>query len=129
MGNITIIPKHVDFSQKMKELHQAMCKEIAFVMAATETKELDLLGTDASHAIILMEDKFTGDTSEVEVEKVILHGGDLSHVDYGEVVITTVDGYYVNEEINIMYNQYVIPCSVQQLYEVVFEECAIKNKK
>lgn len=127
MSNIKIHPKHVDFGQKIKELHKDMCNEIAFVMAATGTKELDLLGTDASHTIILMEDKFTGETSEVEVEKVILHGGDLSHVSFGEVAVTTVDGNYIDDEINILHNQYVIPCSVRDLYETVFEECAIKR--
>ena len=30
MGNITIIPKHVDFNEAIKELHKKICTEIAF---------------------------------------------------------------------------------------------------
>lgn len=129
MGNIRIVPKHVDFDQERKKLHEKMCKEIAFVMAATGVKELDLLGTDATHTIIMMEDKFTGETTEIEVEKVILNGDNFAHVDFGEVTVTTVDGCYWDDEINILHNQYVIPCSVRDLYETVFEECVIKRQK
>lgn len=129
MGNVTIIPKHVDFSQKMKELHLAMCKEIAFVMAATETKELDLLGTDTGHVTIKMEHKFTGETVDIEVKKVILKNDNFSEVNYGEVYITSPDWNFCEDEICISKNQYVIPCSIEELYEAVFEECVTNREK
>lgn len=124
MGNITIIPKHVDFSQKMKELHLAMCKEIAFVMAATGVKELNILGD----ATIKMEDKFTGDITDCEVNKVILKNGDLSHVDYGEVEVE-LNSFTYDYNINLLHNQYVIPCSIDGLYEAVFEKCDTNREK
>lgn len=129
MDNIIIIPKHVDFLQERKKLHEKICKEISFVMAATGTKELNLLSTNATHTIIMMEDKFTGETTEIEVQKVILNGGNFAHVDFGEVTVTTVDGCYWDDEINILHNQYVIPCSIMDLYETVFEECVIKKRR
>lgn len=79
MGNITIIPKYVDFNEAIKELHKKICTEIAFIMAATGVKELN---------------SFTYDYN-----------------------------------INILHNQYVIPCSVQELYETVFEKCVKNNEK
>lgn len=129
MGNITIIPKHVDFSQKMKELHLAMCKEIAFVMAATETKELDLLGTDAGHVTIKMEHKFTGETVDIEVKNVILKNDNFSEVNYGEVYVTSPDWNFCEDEIYISKNQYVILCSIEELYNRVFDECVTNRKK
>ena len=124
MGNITIIPKHVDFNEAIKELHKKICTEIAFIMAATGVKELNILGD----ATIKMEDKFTGDITDCKVMKVILKGGDLSHVDYGEVEVE-LNNFTYNYNINILHNQYVIPCSVQELYETVFEKCVKNNEK
>lgn len=124
MGNITIIPKHVDFNEAIKELHKKICTEIAFIMAATGVKELNILGD----ATIKMEDKFTGDITDCKVMKVILKSGDLSHVDYGEVEVK-LNSFTYDYNINILHNQYVIPCSVQELYEAVFEECVTNRKK
>lgn len=124
MGNITIIPKHVDFNEAIKELHKKICTEIAFIMAATGVKELNILGD----ATIKMEDKFTGDITDCKVMKVILKGGDLSYVDYGEVEVE-LNSFTYDYNINILHNQYVIPCSVQELYEAVFEECVTNRKK
>ena len=124
MGNITIIPKHVDFNEAIKELHKKICTEIAFIMAATGVKELNILGD----ATIKMEDKFTGDITDCKVMKVILKGGDLSHVDYGEVEVE-LNSFTYDYNINILHNQYVIPCSIKELYEAVFEECVTNRKK
>lgn len=124
MGNITIIPKHVDFNEAIKELHKKICTEIAFIMAATGVKELNILGD----ATIKMEDKFTGDITDCKVMKVILKGGDLSYVDYGEVEVE-LNSFTYDYNINILHNQYVIPCSVQELYETVFEKCVKNNEK
>lgn len=124
MGNITIIPKHVDFNEAIKELHKKICTEIAFIMAATGVKELNILGD----ATIKMEDKFTGDITDCKVMKVILKGGDFSQVDYGEVEVE-LNSFTYDYNINILHNQYVIPCSVQELYETVFEKCVKNNEK
>lgn len=124
MGNITIIPKHVDFNEAIKELHKKICTEIASIMAATGVKELNILGD----ATIKMEDKFTGDITDCKVMKVILKGGDLSYVDYGEVEVE-LNSFTYDYNINILHNQYIIPCSVQELYETVFEECVTNREK
>lgn len=124
MGNITIIPKHVDFNEAIKELHKKICTEIAFIMAATGVKELNILGD----ATIKMEDKFTGDITDCKVMKVILKGGDLSYVDYGEVEVE-LNSFTYDYNINILHNQYIIPCSIKELYETVFEECVTNRKK
>lgn len=125
-NNIT----HVDFVKKMKDLHGEICNEIALLMRVHHVTELDLLGTDASHAIIQMEDKFTGETSEVEVEKVILHEEEATATPYGqfgEVYITSADWGYADEEICLRHNQYIIPCSIRDLYETVYEELEVKR--
>lgn len=124
MGNITIIPKHVDFNEAIKELHKKICTEIAFIMTATGVKELNILGD----ATIKMEDKFTGDITDCKVMKVILKGGDLSYVDYGEVEVE-LNRFTYDYNINILHNQYIIPCSIKELYEAVFEECVTNRKK
>ncbi len=122
MGNIKIVPKHVDFDQEIKKLHESMCNELAFVMAATGVKELDILGD----ATIMIEDKFTGDITDCKVNKVILKGGDLSHVDYGEVEVE-LNSFTYDYNINLLRNQYVIPCSIKELYNTVFEKL-VTNK-
>ena len=122
MGNIKIVPKHVDFDQEIKKLHESMCNELAFVMAATGVKELDILGD----ATIMIEDKFTGDITDCKVNKVILKDGDLSHVDYGEVEVE-LNSFTYDYNINLLRNQYVIPCSIKELYDTVFEKL-VTNK-
>ena len=125
MGNIKIIPKHIDFDQEIKKLHERMCKEIAFVMAATGVRELNILGD----ATIKMEDKFTGDITDCKVNKVIRFGSvKPSNSDYGEVEVE-LNSFTYDYNINILHNQYVIPCSIEELYNTVFEKCVTHQKR
>lgn len=112
MMTITTL-KHVDFTTKKRELHKTICQEIASVMAATGTKELDLRNRNS--VTIQMEHKFTGETIDVEVLTVTLKNDDI--------YITSPDWNYCEEEICISKNQYVIPCSIEELYNAVFEIC------
>jgi len=124
MGNIKIIPKHIDFDKEIKKLHEKMCKEIAFVMAATGVKELNILGDTT----IKMEDKFTGDIADCKVNKVILKGGQPSPSEYGEVEVE-LNSFTYDNGVNILHNQYVIPCSIEELYNTVFEKCVTSKRK
>lgn len=110
---------HINFRQKMKDLHRDMCNEIASLMRQSNTKELDLLGTDASHTSICMESRW-GETREIEVEKVLMN-------EDGEVTITSTDWEHSDEDVNILSNRYVVPCSVRDLYETVYEELVVKK--
>lgn len=124
MRNIKIVPKHVDFDKEIKKLHERMCTEIAFVMAATETKELNILGD----ATIKIEDKFTGDITDCKVNKVILQGEETSECEYGEVEVE-LNSFTYDYNINIRHNQYVIPCSIEELYNTVFQKCVTRKRK
>lgn len=119
MGNITIQPKYINFAQKIKDLHTEMCNEIAFLLKATDTRELDLLGTDASHTTVFYYDKYENTTTEVEVKKVTLD-------ESGEVFVTTLDDSGYSEEV---YIQFIESSSARNLYETVFEKLVVKNKK
>ena len=124
MENIKIIPKHVDFDKEIKKLHERMCTKIAFVMAATETKELNILGD----ATIKIEDKFTGDITDCKVNKVILKGEETTECEYGEVEVE-LNSFTYDYSINIRHNQYVIPCSIEELYNTVFQKCVTRKRK
>jgi len=124
MGNIKIVPKHVDFDKEIKKLHERMCTEIAFVMATTETKELNILGD----ATIKIEDKFTGDITDCKVNKVILKGEETTECEYGEVEVE-LNSFTYDYSINIRHNQYVIPCSIEELYNTVFQQCVTRKRK
>ena len=124
MENIKIIPKHVDFDKEIKKLHERMCTEIAFVMAATKTKELNILGD----ATIKIEDKFTGDITDCKVNKVILKGEETTECEYGEVEVK-LNSFTYDYSINIRHNQYVIPCSIEELYNTVFQKCVTRKRK
>lgn len=127
---VTTSVNHVNFTEKMRELHSEMCNEIALLMRVHHVHELNLSGSDASHAVIMMEDKFTGNTLEVEVEKVILHEDEAKaepYSQFGEVFVTSSDMGYSGEEIAVRQNQYVIPCSVRDLYEAVYEILGTKK--
>lgn len=125
MGNIKIVPKHIDFDKEIKKLHERMCKEIAFVMAATGVRELNILGD----ATIKMEDKFTGDITDCKVNKIIRFGSEKpSNSDYGEVEVE-LNSFTYDYNVNILHNQYVIPCSIEELYDTVFEKCVTRKRK
>lgn len=124
MGNIKIVPKHMDFDKEIKKLHERMCTEIAFLMAATETKELNILGD----ATIKIEDKFTGDIADCKVNKVILKGEETTECEYGEVEVE-LNSFTYDYSINIRHNQYVIPCSIEELYNTVFQKCVTRKRK
>jgi len=117
MGTNKTIPEYVDFKAEIKNLHEKMCKEIAAVMKATGTKKMELLGD----ATITMENKYLDEINEMKVLTVLLH-------DDGEVYVIINDLFEENE-INILRNQYIIPCGVVNLYEVVFKKCVIKKHK
>ena len=89
------------------------------MMTEKNVTELDMLGTDASHAFILIQNKFSDDIQWVEVEKVILE--DRS------VLITSVDDGYTDNTIDIARNMYVVSCSIRDLYETVYEELSKVN--
>ncbi len=105
---------HIDFLRNLKDLHQEICREIARIMCKAHVRCLDLLGTDADHAIIEM-DKYSVGYENVEVEKVFLTEASDEHP-FGEVYVTSVDEGYFEDEIYIANNQYIRPCSVLDLY-------------
>lgn len=87
-------------------------------MAATGVRELNILGD----ATIKMEDKYTGDITDCKVNKVIRFGSEKpSNSYYGEVEVE-LNSFTYDYNVNILHNQYVIPCSVQDLYDTVFDK-------
>lgn len=113
---------HIDFLKQMKDLHWQICQEIARIMCEAHIRCLDLLGTDADHAVIEM-DKYTVGYEDVEVKKVFLTEASEEHP-FGEVYVTSGDEGYIEDEIYIAENRYIRPCSVRDLYETVYEEVA-----
>lgn len=97
--------EYINFTEKMKSLHTEICKAIANLMLNNNVRELNVL-TD-----IRIENKFTGDIQEDEVTKICLN-------DDNEVIALTD----YDDEINILHNQYIVPCSIIDLYEQAYME-------
>ena len=112
--------QRVDYRPRIKALHDEICTEIAGLMWRHHARTLKLLDSDASHTFILMENKFTGDVNEVEVERVYLN-------DENEVEVSSCDWGWEDMTINIKHNQYIKPLSITGLYETVYEELVING--
>lgn len=110
----------VDYRARMKALHDEICTEIAGLMLRHHVRKMKLMESDAARTCVLMEDKFTDNVEEVEVDKVFLN-------DENEVEISSCNWSWTGETINIKYNRHIKPLSIVDLYDTVYEELVING--
>ena len=106
--------KYIDFFKKKVQLHQEMCEAITELMTEHGVKEVDLLGSNASHTYFCVLPDDADSPDELEANRVYLDDDNHLFVDTPDIELSD-NIFYLRD------NKEIVLCSIDSIYYSVYE--------
>jgi len=105
-----------DFDKELLDLHKKVCNEIAKLMSLHGIDRIEMPEVE-----FRMQEKYYDCKVDCYADVVKLDKGVTNEQPYGDVLIESADFEY-DEEVSIYHSQYVIPCSIIDLYKEIYKK-------